>query len=260
MEKDLESIEATIDNCEVSDHSEHADESTLNMSYHHIPQFKFPEHETPCMFDSNDNIPMINIDQAVDHQITTSQISEKAQLSENVGESATKPTKLRRKKLFSKRKDVIIKTLLRKCRKFFVKDFNTSTDYKKLKRRQGNQVYKDLITTYLTNLLGESVNDSLIAFFGAFVYKADFDANMDSFYSGCPNLTQDEIQTQAEKIHEILYSYSHQKFRTFKDNLNFMPIFMHFYKNGSETLKKDPESRAGLEIIHDQLLSSLQES
>lgn len=54
-------------------------------------------------------------------------------------------------KIFGNRPDVVFKTILRCFKKYFIKDFNRVTNYKKLKRRvtSKNQSLKDVIEFYV---------------------------------------------------------------------------------------------------------------
>lgn len=173
--------------------------------------------------------------------------------------TAGQPAKTRKRgKQFSRRKDVIIKTLLRKCRKFLTNDFNARTDYIRQKRRLTNKIYFGLLRNYLHSIVSANVSDKLVAFLGAFLYQQDLETTLDSFAS--PSLTSAEVQEQSDKIHDVLYRYSHQKFRVFiAEHSELTPIFMHFYHHGCESLRDDLEYAAGLEIVKDQLHSSLQE-
>jgi len=127
----------------------------------------------------------------------------------------------------------------------------------KQKRRLTNKIYSSLLQEYLNSVLNVNSDEEIKAFLGAFIYQQDLEDNLDSFCS--PNLTLAAIKEKCDKISEILYKYSHKKFRVFSKTREFLPIFLHFYNRGSQSLQKDPEYAAGLEIIKDQLHSSLQE-
>ena len=74
-------------------------------------------------------------------------------------------------KIFTRRKDVIIKTLLRKCRKFFLKDFSTKTNYlKTAKRKYGSSVYKIFVESYLNTIFVNNQSEDLLIFMAAFLY------------------------------------------------------------------------------------------
>jgi hypothetical protein len=160
--------------------------------------------------------------------------------------------KSKRVKLFSRRKDVIIKTLLRKCRKFFLKDFSTRTNYlKTAKRKFGSSVYKTLIEFYLNTVFPNCQSEDLLMFMAAFLYPQDMEDSIDSFVS--PTYHYSTIKALLAKIHEILYKYSHQKFDGFSKNSEFKILFMKFDELGSDVHKIDSEYAAGFEIIKDQL-------
>lgn len=158
----------------------------------------------------------------------------------------------KRAKLFSRRKDVIIKTLLRKCRKFFLKDFNSQTNYlKTAKRKYGSSVYKTLIELYLDRVFAGNQSEDLLIFMAAFLYPQDLEDSIDLFVS--PRYDNSTIKTLLAQIHEILYKYSHQKFSGFSKNPEFQTLFLKFDEMGSEVHKTDSEYAAGFEIIKDQL-------
>lgn len=158
----------------------------------------------------------------------------------------------KRVKLFSRRKDVIIKTLLRKWRKFFLKDFNSKTNYlRTAKRKFGSSAYKNLLWNYLNKIFDYDWSESLFIFMAAFLYQQDLEDSMDLFIS--EKYSRNRIQILLNQIHEILYKYSHQKFHEFSKNPEFRHVFMKFNEIGSEDWLKDVEYAAGIEIIIDQL-------
>ena len=155
-------------------------------------------------------------------------------------------------KMFSRRKDVIIKTLLRKCRKFFLKDFNSKTNYlKTAKRKFGSSVYKSLLEDYINRVFQIPCSRKMLIFLGVFLYQQDLEDNLDLFAS--PNYSPKDIKTLIMTVHEILYKYSHQKFYYFSKNEEFKFLFNYFEKLGTEEVKTDREYALGLDIIRGQL-------
>jgi hypothetical protein len=163
------------------------------------------------------------------------------------------PTIIRAKtKLFSRRKDVIIKTLLRKCRKFFLKDFNVKTNYlKSIKRKFGSSVYKTLLEDYITKVFQIPCTEKLLIFMGSFLYQKDLEDNLDLFVS--PNFWPNEIMLLITSVHNILYRYSHQKFKNFSKNEEFKFVFTYFEEVGTDEVKQDQEYALGLDLIKGQL-------
>lgn len=172
---------------------------------------------------------------------------------ENIKSSLKTPTQNRsRTRLFSRRKDVIIKTLLRKCRKFFLKDFNIKTNYlKSSKRKFGSSVYKTLLDDYITKVFKIPCNEKLLLFMGVFLYQTDLEENLDLFVS--PNYTPKDIKQLIVSVHNILYKYSHQKFDNFSKNEEFKFVFTYFDEVGTDEIKQDHEYALGLDLIKGQL-------
>lgn len=251
LDKDLESVEATIDNYE----SSHASSNEVGDASLHSGEGLNFSNEVSAPLDL-DALSSSTLKQDSVCEVDVSPLLTSTKLPEPATpiDVPAKPSKTRnRKKLFSRRKDVIIKTLLRKCRKFLTQDFNTATNYAKQKRRLSNSILAEKLKTYLTSVVKVQASDSLVAFLGALLYQQDMEAHLDNFTG--TDLTPAQIKETSAKVHEILYKYSHQKFKLFKEYTDFVPIFMHFYKYGTDDLKNDAEYEAGLEIIKAQLHS-----
>lgn len=177
-------------------------------------------------------------------------VSDFQDVSEETGRQSTK-----KEKLFSKRKDVIIKTLLRKSKKFFLKDFNSKTSYlRTAKRKFGSSVYRSSLESYITKVLQIPLSEHMLVFLGVFLYQKDLEDNLDLFVG--PNYSPLDIKSLATTVHEILYKYSHKKFHNFSKNKEFKFLFTYFEKFGMDELNSDAlaeEYVRGLEIIRGQL-------
>ena len=246
----VESVEATVDNLESFEYQKE------NWVYYTKRQseiessIKNDAQETKSVFLHCREITSIAVSDLNDLDAVTSIPTKKV-----VEANDDKPISLnksKRVKLFSRRKDVIIKTLLRKCRKFFLKDFNAKTNYlKTAKRKFGSSVYKTLIELYLNRVFANNQSEDLLMFMAAFLYPQDMEDSIESFVSSTYDYSS--IKALLVQIHEILYKYSHQKFSGFSQNPEFKILFIKFDEMGSEVHKIDNEYAAGFEIIKDQL-------
>jgi len=188
------------------------------------------------------------------HALPTSNDSDLAseKVSEKASDKAASSKGKNSNKMFSRRKDVIIKTLLRKCRKFFLKDFNSKTNYlKTAKRKFGSSIYKTLLEDYINSVFQVDCSEKMLIFLGVFLYQQDLEDNLDLFTS--PNYSPKEIKKLITTVHEILYKYSHQKFYYFSKNKEFKFLFTYFEKLGTDEVKADREYAIGLDIIRGQL-------
>lgn len=161
----------------------------------------------------------------------------------------------KKEKLFSKRKDVIIKALLRKWKKFFLKDFNSKTSYlRRAKRKFGSSAYRCCLESYITEFLRIPLSEDMLVFLGVFLYQKDLEDNIDLFIS--PNYSPLGVKSLATEVHEVLYKYSHKKFERFSKNREFKYVFTYFEASFSDEIQKEELSQEyslGLEIIRDQL-------
>lgn len=178
--------------------------------------------------------------------------------------------------MFSRRKDVIVKTLLRKCRKFFLKDFKQKTNFMSRSKRRhvssdlsssakNGLEYKLQLKNYMKKVFSlsegsvgfestvyEEQEEKLLVFIAIFLYHQTVEKNLDLFAG--PNLSREEVKRLVSSVHDILYKYSHQKFHVFiQNNEEFKFVFLYFDRFGSNELAKDREYAAGFEIIKGQL-------
>lgn len=258
---EIESISATIHS---NDEFESVDHDMENSQTFGVPSsdlkpedhewvFKFPESsleqesgaENTAKFDSCSKL----IDVACEL---------KSEKSSDLGETSATQAPKGKRKMFSRRKDVIIKTVLRKWRKFFITDLNSKTNYAKLKRKYGKSIFVSHLRKYLKTILGDHVDERTTAFFAGLISHQDLEASKDDFVSA--TFTHEDLKKQSDSIFDILYKYTHQKFGVFSQDSTFLPIFMHYYRHGSESLlKSDHEHYAGLEIIKCSLQASAEQ-
>ncbi|CDW81871.1 UNKNOWN [Stylonychia lemnae] len=128
-----------------------------------------------------------------------------------------------------KRIDVLVKTTLRKIRKYYLKQFLTLTNYNKSKKKQGPQFLIQKVREYLvlTNMqpnINESdlrqkrITQELEILLGSMFYLKI----MKQIYT-----ENDELQS-IEKIHNSLYLYTDKNLLQLFESESFILLFNHF--------------------------------
>ncbi|CAI2382360.1 unnamed protein product [Moneuplotes crassus] len=133
-----------------------------------------------------------------------------------------------------RRKDIIFKSILRRCRKYFQSEFNNFCNYSRVKKRRSRTFFFEQITKFYVHMFQEECPDLLI--FSAFLNSKDTIKTIDLYTS-----EESEIESkkqQVRKIHDILYKFTHEKMGVFFEYslLNF--LFKKFVEVEKESLPK----------------------
>ena len=76
----------------------------------------------------------------------------------------------------SKRKDVVLKALLRRIRTYFWKDLNAKTKYLNKKKYKGASIFNDCLTFYIENILKEVATSEFLHILGSFISSNEMKA------------------------------------------------------------------------------------
>ena len=169
--------------------------------------------------------------------------------------------KFKLQKLHSKniRYEVIYKNLVRDIRKFISKEFNSSTDYMRKKRKSSPQFYLDCLIQYVKDVIGiQIINcldisvDDCVFICGSLIYPKE----MLKLYT-----KTSEKRAQVIKIYHYLYKFSLERLQKMINNPCIMIILSRYLKangasriTGSANMAKQKE--AYFEAIHKMLSES----
>jgi hypothetical protein len=166
---------------------------------------------------------------------------------------AKKVSKGRRKKrknvninrnLYRKRKDVILKSILRRCRKYFLDSYTNFTRAQFLQRPKMEgldnpdifsanlgqntmqPLTKDMLISFTEDLFGGSIeHEDLYMYIGALISPQDFKAKLTETES------DSELIEVCELVYEVLYKFSYQKLGRFCKIPQLIFLYSHFYEN-----------------------------
>jgi hypothetical protein len=142
---------------------------------------------------------------------------------------------------YNKRKDVILKTILRKCRRILQDQFNELTGYFPNKKMHGPQFFKDCIAKFHDSIECKPEQLDLLFYLGAMLYPQEMSRGIDCFFE-CDSKERVKFRkvhrAKIQKVHDVLYRYSHEKMDYFTSVPELCYLYAMFYK---EEVKKQEE-------------------
>lgn len=159
----------------------------------------------------------------------------------------------------SKRRDVILKTLLRKWRKYFQKLFNNHTKFLKNKKKELSWYYKNCIDKFIEEWIPIDTSFNLSFHMGSLLYPQEMIRWIEKFVypdgiksSSRKKLMKKKISTykdQVDILHDILYKFSKQKLEKFISIPELAIIFLYFIENSNEWSSWDTEIKICQELV-----------
>ena len=108
-----------------------------------------------------------------------------------------------------KRKDVVLKTVLRKIRYSIKKDFVHRSKYFKIVRQSRIKRMKELMNAYISNVMKSNPSEKMIETLCAFICSEDYEIYLKNENSESNLLV---FNNQVDEIKEALYKFSFSKF------------------------------------------------
>ena len=124
-----------------------------------------------------------------------------------------------------KRKDVVLKTVLRKIRNLMRKDFLRHSGYFKMKRNNRLRNLKVLLSDYILNVMREIPTDSMIETLGIIICADDYESYLNILSIESSSFLLKELKTE---IKEVLYKFSYSKFLRLLNRSEVVRIFLNF--------------------------------
>lgn len=155
------------------------------------------------------------------------------------------------KQLKRPRRDVTYKTILRKCRKYYQLEFNETTGYLKRKKKEPCSFYKNCILKYLEESFKFETHLDVSFHLGALLYPQEMIRGIESFVypEGVKTFTPKKVvkrklethRQQVDKLHSILYKFTHEKLDKFIAVPELAAIFLNYIQNGAGSDVEDKE-------------------
>lgn len=157
------------------------------------------------------------------------------------------------------RKDVTYKTILRKCRKYYQTRFNDVTGYLKSKKKEPSTFYRACILRFLEGDFQFDTRMNVSFHLGCLLYPQEMVRGIESFVypDGVKTFTPKKVvkrkiethKQQVDKLHSILYKFTHEKLDKFIAVPELAAIFMNFIQYGAGADVEDEEFREEYEDL-----------
>ncbi|CAI2373271.1 unnamed protein product [Moneuplotes crassus] len=175
------------------------------------------------------------------------------------------PHERQRRKL-KKRRDVIFKSILRECRRFFLAQISNMPGFVIFKNeRNGAYLYKSMkkFNQAILKRVG-TFEDSF--YLAALLYPQDLKKNFEEFVkeSKCEDheLTKSSgrdtiLKSIIDRIHNTLYKYSIDRLNFFTSKPSIAFLFCYYYAHGAGSSKDDPKLSKEYEQIRQKCMDTL---
>lgn len=165
------------------------------------------------------------------------------------------------KKRRKRRRDVIFKTILRECRRFFQIQLSNLTGFITSKKPRNDDYMYSCMKRFNIEALGKQGTFEENFYLACLLYPQDLNRNLESFLQekGFPDMdsARKEYKQISQKIHDTLYKYSHDKLDFFVGKQDLAFLFCYFYENGAGAEKDDPKFVEEYEFIRTKCMDSL---
>lgn len=161
---------------------------------------------------------------------------------------------------YNKRKDVILKTILRKCRRTLQDKFNDMTGYFPSRKLKGPQFLKDCIVEFHKTFCDVPEQLDLVFYLGSMLYPQEMMRGVDCFFESEINervKLRKIYRAKIQKVHDVLYRYSHEKFSYFTTIPELCYIYALFYKEEITKTEEDMFFMNGAAEIYEKCFSTL---
>jgi hypothetical protein len=160
-----------------------------------------------------------------------------------------------------KRRDVIIKKILRNCRRFFQNLVSEHTEFTSTKKlRQNDNFYVSMEKFNIEVLLKQGTFDENF-YLACLLYPQDLSKNIDSFITKLSPTDIDAAKSNyraiIHQIHETLYKYTHDKLNFFLSKPEIASLYCYFYTEGAGEDKNDSKFSKEFEFIYSKCCKTL---
>lgn len=186
--------------------------------------------------------------------------------SENVSQTSEYSLIHDTKKPNKRRRDVIFKSILRECRRFFQIQLSELTGFITAKRERNDDYMYRWMEKFNIEILSKKGTFYENFYLACLLYPQDLTRSIDQFILSS-DIKIDDVKTQktkfikiAKKTHETLYKYSHDKLEFFVKNRELAYLFCYYYENGAGLERCNPKFESEYEFIRQKCMDTLNSS
>lgn len=252
----LSSRRLSTDNCDcLSDSKEDSDADADTIIRIPNIQLYLKENTPSAAFHSESQKPKSNLEEA--------KPAPKASIQKEEDPDFCYKAPRKQKFEYNKRKDVILKTILRKCRRILQDEFNEITGYFSNRKMQGHQFLKDCIQKFHDTIPEKPESLDLLFYIGAMLYPQEMSRGVDCFFE-CEKKDRVKqrkfFRAKIQKVHDVLYRYSHEKMDYFVKVPELSYLYTMFYKKADAHKDEDQYYMNGATEIFERCKDTLDHS
>lgn len=155
-----------------------------------------------------------------------------------------------------KRKDVILKTVLRRCRKHYQTMLSTVADFKCSKKLKADDPLVPALRQVLEVMEPSPISMNTLFYLGCLVYPQDTQRNIDRIVREEQCMDKTSCSKLLDQIHGMLYKYSHEKLHEFCQVPALAFLFKNFYEQ-DQTISSDEDYNQGYQYVYQQCTKTL---
>lgn len=157
-----------------------------------------------------------------------------------------------------KRKDVVLKTALRKCRKYLQLRLVALTGFVCSKKLKNNDPLVPALLKLVEEMPEAPQEFKMLFYMAALLYPSDAKRNVDKFSSTPREKTR--MLNLIQNVHDVLYKYSHEKLKYFCSVPELAFLFEHYYLHGDAQEDPDAGFQQALKVIHADCKKTLEKA
>lgn len=135
-----------------------------------------------------------------------------------------------------RRKDIVFKSLLRRCRKHYQNEFNKFCSYSKVKKRRQDSFFFEQVINFIKVKYAYHQSDNLVFFMAALINSKDMIKSARYFLREDESL--EELIAEINKVHDILYKFTHEKMHSFFEYTELRFLFTHYVGDQKQNIPK----------------------
>lgn len=164
-----------------------------------------------------------------------------------------------------RRRDVVFKTILRECRRYFQIQLSSISGFITSKKPRKDDYMYQCMQKFNQQVLKKQGTFDENFYLAWLLYPQDLSRSLDTFFTHLDQ-TQDLEKVKAgyrdaiKRIHDTLYRYSHDKLEFFAGKPEIAYLFCHFYENGAGPDKNNPKFVEEYEFVRTKCMDTLNKS
>ena len=151
---------------------------------------------------------------------------------------------------FKTRKDVVLKTLLRKMHRFFWHDFNVTTKYMKIRRDRRVNFFETCLESYIHLKINAEATHDLTFLLGCITNSKEMEKSLHQRTNNRPERIKAQLLKDTSYVYDILYNFTVSKLTKLTKKQEFFTLFTYFSKE-IESVQNSDEIK-GLKIFNEK--------